>query len=419
LGASYLSRGFVGIAKRETHAYNSGSIFRVSALKQIGGFNPCFWLDYQDAYVYRQLYLHGRKVYVAGDIQVEHELSLLHGDDLRADRFWNYLLAESAFWDLYGGRPQGIVLTGRLLCRIWRQRKRGHAPAIRRLTWDALKRRVFQSRMRRIRDWESEMESRMRSLSGAEPGRETSEERPAISVCMAAYNGERYITEQLQSILSQLAEEDEVIVVDDASTDGTRQCVRSLQDKRIQIIEHTLNLGVSPTFEDAIRATSNSIIFLSDQDDVWVSNKVHEVMMVFNSDPRVTLITSDNSLIDVDGNVIKESYFMPMGGFSSGFLANLIHNRYGGCNMAFRASILSEILPLPRNYGVLHDVWIGMRNLMSGGKTHYIDKVLVVNRRHDNTVTGKRLSYAERVRVRINLLYALFYFSVQKRIGRL
>jgi len=415
-GVSYLRHGFEGIARRGTHAFNSASLLRVSALRQIGGFNPYFWLDYLDAYIYQQFHRHGRKVYIAGDIQVEHELSLLHGGDLKEDRFRNFLQAESAFWDLYGGHIQGLALTGRLLGRIWRQRRRGHTPAFRKLTWNTLKRRIYQSRTRRIHDWRDDMEQRVLCSSGAGKGRELSEERPAISVCMAAYNGERYIAAQLLSILSQIEAGDEVIVVDDASTDGTRECVRSLQDGRIRLIEHSRNLGVSRTFEDAIRGASNSIIFLSDQDDIWVSNKVHEVMVVFKNNPHVTLITSDNSLIDVKGTVIKESYFMPIGGFSSRFLANLIHNRYGGCNMAFRASILSDILPLPHKYNVLHDIWIGMRNSMSGGEAYYINKVLVMNRRHDNTLTGHKLSIIRKVCVRINLLCALFCFSVRKRM---
>jgi GT2 family glycosyltransferase len=158
-GASYLSHGFTGIAKRETRALNSASLFRVTALRQIGGFNPYFWLDFLDLDVYRQFYRNGWKIYVAGDIQVEHELSLLHRESIKSDRFRNILWAECAFCDLYGGTIQGFALTGRLLCRIWRQRRRGDDAVIRQLTLDTLKRRIFQSKTRRIDDWMREMES--------------------------------------------------------------------------------------------------------------------------------------------------------------------------------------------------------------------------------------------------------------------
>ena len=414
-GVSYVPCGFEGIARQETDAVNSASLFRVSALRQIGGFNPYFWLDYLDAYVYRQLHQCGRKIFVAGDIQVEQELSLLHGERLTPDRFRNFLQAESAFCDLYGGHIWGLALTGRLLCRIWRQRRRGHAPAIRQLTWDALKRRVFHSRTRRIRDWKSEMELRMRSLSGAAPGREPPEERPAVSVCMAAYNGERYITAQLQSILSQLAAEDEVIVVDDASSDATRQCVRSLQDSRVRLIEHTRNMGVSHTFEDAIRAASGSILFLSDQDDLWKPRKVEVILNAFHSNPDATLVATDTAIIDSEGALLSVSYFSERGEFRPGLWANLVRNRFGGCTMAFRAELIEEILPLPHKYAVLHDIWIGIRNSLSGHRSLYIPETLVLNRRHSSTATGKKpLTIFRRVRNRLDLLLALSEFWMHR-----
>lgn len=418
LGVSYLRHGFEGIARRDTYAINSASLFRVSALKQIGGFNPYFWLDMLDAYVYRQLHQHGRKVYIAGEIQVEHQLSLLHGEDLKADRYRNFLHAESAFCDLYGGHIRGLVLAGHLLYRNWRQRRRGLAPAIRQLTWNELKRRMFQSKTRRIYDWNSEMEQLMLRSSCIGTGRELSEKRPAISVCMAAYNGERYITAQLQSILVQLSDNDEVVVVDDGSTDGTRDCVRSLRDDRIRLIEHEHNQGMSHTFEDAIRGASNSILFLSDQDDLWVPDKISTIRQAFIDNPRVTLIVTDSSLIHADGSLLLESYLGRYGPFRPGFWANLVKNRYGSHNLAFRASILSEILPLPHKHDVLHDHWIGLRHSLSHGHTLYIDRPLTLSRRHETTATGRKpLSMLRKIRIRVHLLLALAEFSVRKIIG--
>ena len=414
-GVSNLRQRFAGIAGRETHAFNSASLFRVSALKQIGGFSPYFWLDYLDAYVFRQLHLHGKKVYVAGDVQVEHELSVLHGENIKADRFWNFLKAESAFWDLYGGHIQGLVLTGRLPGRIGRQRRRGHAPAIRQLTWNALKRRIIQSKMSRIQDWKNEMEQRMLCTSDTGKSRELSEERPAISVCMAAYNGERYITAQLQSILSQLGGGDEVIVVNDASTDGTQDCVLALQDDRIRLIVHHSNLGISRTFEDAILGASGRILFLSDQDDLWIPQKVAVILEAFRTHPDVTLITTDVAIIDPNGALLSESYFADRGRFRPGLWANLLRNHFGGCTMAFRAELIGEILPLPHKYDVLYDIWIGVRNSLSGRRTLYIPEPLVLNRRHSSTATGKKpLTIVRRIRIRLDLLLALAEFWIRR-----
>jgi glycosyltransferase involved in cell wall biosynthesis len=414
-GVSYLRHSFKGVARRETHAYNSASLFRVSALKQIGGFNCYFWLDYLDASVYHQFHKHGRKVYIAGDIQVEHQLSLLHGEDLKADRYRNFLQAETAFCDLYRGRITGLALTLRLFARILRQRMRGDNPAIRKLTWNAFKKRIVQSKTRRIQDWRKEMEQRMVCCPDAETGPELSEERPAISVCMAAYNGERYITAQLQSILSQLTAEDEVIVVDDASTDRTRECVRSLQDKRIKLIEHSRNSGVSHTFEDAIRGASNGILFLSDQDDLWDPRKAAVILDAFRTHPDVTLIATDTAIIRADGSLVTESYFKPRGKFRPGLWANLVRNRFGGCTMAFRSTLIGEILPLPHEYDVLHDIWIGVRNSLAGYRTLYIPESLVLNRRHSSTATGKKaLTIFCKVRIRVHLLLALAEFSIAR-----
>jgi glycosyltransferase involved in cell wall biosynthesis len=253
-------------------------------------------------------------------------------------------------------------------------------------------------------------------LNSAEGGTggERREQRPTISVCLAGYNGERYITAQLQSILTQLGAKDEVIVVDDASTDGTKQKVLSLGDSRIQLVEHTINRGVSRTFEDAIRTASGRILFLSDQDDLWSPNKVAVMLEAFRSHPDATLIATDVSLIDSDGSLIAESYFKPRGEFRPGLWANLVRNRFGGCTMAFRSELIGDILPLPRKYDVLHDVWIGVRNSLSGHKTLYIPEALVLNRRHATTATGKKaLTLRRRIRIRVHLLLAQVEFCIR------
>jgi glycosyltransferase involved in cell wall biosynthesis len=234
---------------------------------------------------------------------------------------------------------------------------------------------------------------------------------------MAAYNGERYITAQLLSILSQLAAEDEVIVVDDASTDGTRERVQSLQDGRIRLIEHSRNMGVSRTFEDAIRGASGMILFLSDQDDLWVADKVSTILQQFQDNPSVTLVASDAAPIDQGGNSISESYLAGRGNFSPGLFANLIRNHYIGCTLAFRASLGSEFLPLPHRFDILHDIWIGVRNSLARGQAVYIDRPLILYRRHPHTVTGRKgLTLSHRIRVRLHLLLALAEFSISKRI---
>jgi glycosyltransferase involved in cell wall biosynthesis len=241
-------------------------------------------------------------------------------------------------------------------------------------------------------------------------------DRMRVSVCMAAYNGERYIAAQLDSIRSQLSDNDEIIVVDDRSSDETRARVRALGDLRIRLVEHQDRLGILRTFDDAIRNAGNEIIFLSDQDDLWLPGKVATILRGFEEHPEISLIASAVRYVNSEGSVLPE---IDTGGperFHSGFWSTLISNRYRGCSMAFRAGIRSEILPLPEGYDVLHDVWIGMRNHLSGGKALYIDQPLMLYRRHTATVTGRKpLSLGRKMKVRVQLLCALAEYSMKKR----
>jgi glycosyltransferase involved in cell wall biosynthesis len=207
------------------------------------------------------------------------------------------------------------------------------------------------------------------------------------SVCMAAYNGARYIYEQINSILPQLDQEAEIIVIDDSSTDETVRIVEGIDDGRIRLIRHERNLGVVKTFERAIRESRGEIIFLADQDDVWHADKVAIMQGVFSSDPRVTLVLCNGELIDSIGRslsreLFRESLFLP------GLLPNLIKNRYQGSAMAFRRDVLEAVLPFPDGIP-MHDSWIGLVNSMIG-RAIYVPEKLLFYRRHEGNVTGQR-----------------------------
>ena len=94
-----------------------------------------------------------------------------------------------------------------------------------------------------------------------------------VSVCMATYNGSRYVAEQLSSILAQLGARDEVVVVDDASADATVEIVRGIGDPRIVVHRNDRNLGYVRSFERAISLSTGDVIVLSDQDDIWIDGR--------------------------------------------------------------------------------------------------------------------------------------------------
>ena len=121
-----------------------------------------------------------------------------------------------------------------------------------------------------------------------------------ISVCIATYNGEKYIKEQLSSILSQLEENDEVIISDDSSTDNTIQIVENFKDKRIRIFREQKFKSPIYNFENAISKATGDIIFLSDQDDIWHKAKVHKIKQ-YLSNEDITCIVTNASIIDEEG----------------------------------------------------------------------------------------------------------------------
>lgn len=211
-----------------------------------------------------------------------------------------------------------------------------------------------------------------------------------ITVCMATYNGEKYIKEQLDSILMQLDKSDEVIISDDSSTDRTVEILKSYEDGRIVIYENQKFKSPIFNFENTLHYAKGDYIFLADQDDIWMPNKV-EVIKKFLK--NYDLVLSDARIIDDNGNIIDDSFFK-INGSKRGFLKNIIKNSYLGCTMAFNRKILEKSLPFPEGIP-MHDWWIGLVAEVYG-KTSFIDEKLISYRRHGNNAspTGERSHYS-------------------------
>ena len=205
---------------------------------------------------------------------------------------------------------------------------------------------------------------------------------------MATYNGAPYIERQLRSILSQLAQADEVILVDDHSSDATLDVVARIGDARIRIYRNDFNEGITRTFERSLRQASGDVIFLSDQDDIWYPEKVKKFIEVFDSRPDVTLVLSDAKIINDSDEIVAESYLETRGGFSAGIWHNIIKNKYLGCTMAFRRAMLDTFLPIPKDVP-MHDVWIGCINSIYG-KPYILKAPLMGYRRHQYNATPSR-----------------------------
>jgi len=200
-----------------------------------------------------------------------------------------------------------------------------------------------------------------------------------ISVCITTYNGEKFISQQLCSILNQIGAGDEIIISDDGSSDATLNVVKSLCDNRIRIIKGPQKNSPTLNFENALCHAKGDYIFLSDQDDVWKENKV-AVCMKWMKD--YDCVVSDAEMVDEHLNVIEKSYFYVHGTRHGKIYNTLIKNGYMGCCMAFTRRVLEASLPFPKDIP-LHDIWIG--NVAAYKyNVKFINDKLVMFRCHSN-----------------------------------
>ena len=215
------------------------------------------------------------------------------------------------------------------------------------------------------------------------------------SVCIATYNGEKYIEEQLVSILKQLNDTDEIIISDDDSSDNTLNIITKLQDSRIKIYKNPKK-GIISNFENALNCATGNYIFLCDQDDVWLPHKVETIMPYLK---EYDLVVSDCKMVDKDLQVTERSFFKIMHS-GPGFWKNFVKNTYLGCCMAFKKEILNYVLPFPSNIA-MHDIWIGL-SVEIHGKPFFLNEPLVLYRRHNNNASpsGGKSKYPLSYRIR-------------------
>ncbi|MBQ9042957.1 MAG: glycosyltransferase family 2 protein [Eggerthellaceae bacterium] len=237
--------------------------------------------------------------------------------------------------------------------------------------------------------------------------------RMPVSVAMAVCNGERYLAAQIDTILSQLNQNDELIVSYDPSNDATLSIVKGYEaaDNRVRVIyNHEHSRGLVSNFENALKDCANEIIFYADQDDYWFSNKINRVMKEFDN-PEVLVVVHDAKLTDENLHVVNESTFALRGGARDSFIGNLVRLSYIGCCMAFRKEALGYILPLPTK-GRSHDWWTGSI-CCCYGRMAIVDEPLILHRFHTNNATPKkRPGFRYQLVVRVTIL-----FNTAKRRG--
>lgn len=231
-----------------------------------------------------------------------------------------------------------------------------------------------------------------------------------ISVCIATFNGQSYIIEQLVSILNQLGADDEVVISDDSSTDDTIKIIESLGDKRVRIFPN--NKFYNPIFnvENALKHSYGEIIILADQDDIWLPTKVDYILC---SMEKADLVLSNAYVVDVKLN--KSKLFFSENKNPLGLFKNILFNHYLGATMAFRKEILLKALPFPKKIP-MHDQWIGLIGEIYF-QTKYIQEPLILYRRHGGNASysGERSknTFIRKIFFRVSIFWAMSKRIVQ------
>lgn len=226
-----------------------------------------------------------------------------------------------------------------------------------------------------------------------------------ISVCMATYNGEKYIAAQIESILKQIDETDELVVSDDGSSDATLEIIHGFRDRRIRVIESAGCRNPIFNFEKAILASIGDIIILSDQDDVWLDGRVRLIRKLFNDRTKgVFAVVLDSIVVDGQLNQICLSLFDYLNA-GSGVLKNIIRITYVGCHMAFSRELIEIALPFPKKIP-MHDVWLGLVAEIFG-EVIFVKQKTMLFRRHGANATKNKYSLVQRLSWRFWLVLNL------------
>jgi glycosyltransferase involved in cell wall biosynthesis len=227
----------------------------------------------------------------------------------------------------------------------------------------------------------------------------------SVSVALCTHEGERFVGEQVESILAQTVVPDELVVSDDASTDRTIEIVEGLlrgAATSLRVLNNESPLGVVANFQQAITSTTGDIVLLSDQDDRWHPDRVARTLELFRSHPSLLLVHSDATLVDAEGEPLGRTLFdalratsAELGGIAEGraFEVLLHRNLALGASMAVRRSLLAAAVPFPPSW--VHDEWLAIVAAAQGpDAVAVVTDPLLDYRQHGANQIGVRASSA-------------------------
>ncbi len=235
------------------------------------------------------------------------------------------------------------------------------------------------------------------------------------SVAMAVYNGEAYIRDQIDSIIKCMSEDDEIVISYDQSNDRTKEIIDnySSTDSRIRVVVNQSAGGVQSNFTNAVMNCDGKYIFLADQDDVWVGDKINSVVKIFES-TSADLVVHDGHMADNNLNILPKTIFERYGKYDNP-VRNIIKCNYWGCCMAFKSELREIVCPFPTENKVGHDWWLG---ILAGfhGKIVRTDECFLLHRLHDsNQTTEKRRALGVIIKHRATLIKLLLRHAFRKK----
>lgn len=212
-----------------------------------------------------------------------------------------------------------------------------------------------------------------------------------ISIAMTTYNGEKYLHEQIDSILTQTITDFELVVCDDCSTDSTISILNEFanKDQRVKVVRNESNLGYVRNFEKAIKLCSGDYIALSDQDDIWLPTHL-EVLYKVISEGNYTLVGANAELVTSDnkdiGSKLINNGHLPQA--QNDFNVMLLYkNVFQGAACIFKKDLIEKALPFPENMKY-HDWWLALvASEMTG--VSYVDVPILRYRQHGNNASGQ------------------------------
>ena len=234
---------------------------------------------------------------------------------------------------------------------------------------------------------------------------------PEVSVALCTHNGERFIAEQLLSILNQSRLPREIVLSDDASTDATVAiaettfatfaAAHSHAPVELTVLRNGVAFGVTKNFEQAILACRSDLVALCDQDDVWMPHRLERLVGVFAARPRLQLVHSDARLIDDSGEDLGETLFEAYEVTAE--LQNLIHsgaaftvlmhrNVVTGATVVMRRELAAAAAPFPANW--VHDEWLAVVAATLGELDLVADQLIDYRQHGGNAIGARRLSFA-------------------------